>query len=62
ERIIHTCLREWACGRVWANSAERPDWLPAFLAYYNACRPHPALGYRHPAYRHFGNNLLKLNS
>lgn len=62
ERFIQTCLREWAYGRVWANSAERTAWLPAFLAYYNARRPHSALGYRPPAYRLFGNNLLKLNN
>ena len=62
ERFIQTCLREWAYGRVWANSAERTDWLPAFLAYYNARRPHSALGYLPPASRLRGNNLLQLNS
>lgn len=62
ERFIQTCLREWAYGRVWANSAERTAWLPAFLAYYNARRPHSALGYRPPASRLSGNNLLKLNT
>ena len=35
ERFIQTCLREWAYGRVWNNSAERMAWLPSFLAYYN---------------------------
>lgn len=62
ERFIQTCLREWAYGRVWANSAERTDWLPAFLAYYNARRPHSALGYLPPASRLRGNNLLQLNT
>jgi transposase InsO family protein len=62
ERFIQTCLREWAYGRVWANSAERTAWLPAFLAYYNARRPHSALGYRPPASRLFGNNVLKLDT
>ncbi len=61
ERFIQTCLREWAYGRVWRNSAERADWLPAFLAYYNARRPHSALGYKPPASRLAGNNLLQLN-
>ena len=62
ERFIQTCLREWAYGRVWANSAERTAWLPAFLTYYNARRPHSALGYQPPASRLAGNNLLQLNN
>lgn len=62
ERFIQTCLREWAYGRVWANSNERTAWLPAFLAYYNARRPHSALGYQPPASRLVGNNLLQLNT
>ena len=62
ERFIQTCLREWAYGRIWANSAERTAWLPAFLSYYNARRPHSALGYKPPASRLGGNNLLQLNS
>jgi transposase InsO family protein len=61
ERFIQTCLREWAYGRTWQNSAERTAWLPAFLAYYNARRPHSALGYKPPASRLGGNNLLQLN-
>jgi transposase InsO family protein len=62
ERFIQTCLREWAYGRIWNNSAERTAWLPAFLAYYNARRPHSALGYKPPASRLAGNNLLQLNN
>ena len=62
ERFIQTCLREWAYGRTWSNSAERTDWLPAFLAYYNARRPHSALGYKPPASRLGGKNLLQLNN
>ena len=62
ERFIQTCLREWAYGRIWQNSTERTAWLPAFLAYYNARRPHSALGYKPPASRLGGNNLLQLNS
>ena len=61
ERFIQTCLREWAYGRIWNNSAQRTAWLPSFLAYYNARRPHSALGYKPPASRLGGNNLLQLN-
>ena len=62
ERFIQTCLREWAYGRTWSHSNERTAWLPAFLAYYNARRPHSALGYKPPASRLGGTNLLQLNS
>jgi len=62
ERFIQTCLREWAYGRTWASSNERTSWLPAFLAYYNSRRPHSALGFKPPASRLAGNNLLQLNS
>jgi transposase InsO family protein len=62
ERFIQTCLREWAYGRIWAHSEERTSWLPAFLAYYNTRRPHSALGYKPPASRIAGNNLLQLNT
>ncbi len=62
ERFIQTCLREWAYGRIWAHSEERATWLPAFLTYYNARRPHSALGYQPPASRLARNNLLQLNN
>lgn len=62
ERFIQPCLREWANGRVWANSHERAACLPSFLNYYNARRPHSASSYRPPASRLGGNNLLQLNS
>ena len=62
ERFIQTCLREWAYGRIWLNSHERTSWLPAFLDYYNNRRAHSALGYRPPASRLDGNNLLTINS
>ena len=62
ERFIQTCLREWAYARSYANSNERTSWLPAFLAYYNSQRPHSALGYKPPASRLGGNNLLQLNN
>jgi transposase InsO family protein len=62
ERFIQTCLREWAYGRIWAHSGERTAWLPAFLRYYNARRPHSALAYKPPASRLGGYNLSKLNT
>lgn len=62
ERFMQICMREWANGRVWNNGAERTAWLPAFLAYYIACRPHSALGYKPPASRLAGNNLLQFTS
>ena len=61
ERFIQTCLREWAYGRLWHTSSERAAWLPAFLDYYNNRREHSALGFRPPAYRLGGNNLLTIN-
>ena len=62
DRFIQTCLQEWPYGRIWASSDERTAWLPAFLAHYHARRPHSALGYKPPASRIAGNNLLQLNS
>ena len=62
ERFIQTCLREWAYGRLWHNSQERTSWLPVFLDYYNNRREHSALGYRPPASRLAGNNLLTINT
>jgi transposase InsO family protein len=62
ERFIQTCLREWAYGRVWQHSDERTAWLPKFLDYYNARRPHSALAYNTPASRLHGNNLLQNNT
>ena len=62
ERFIQTCLREWAYGRLWNNSQERTSWLPVFLDYYNNRRAHSALGYRPPASRLGGNNLLTINT
>ena len=37
-------------------------WLPAFLSFYNARRPHAALGDKPPASRLGGNNLLQTDS
>lgn len=62
ERFIQTCLRELTYGRLWNHSDERTASLPAFLAYYNARRPHSALEDKPPASRLAGNNLLKLDT
>ena len=62
DRFIQTCLREWAYGRIWANSAERTAWLPSFPSDCNARRPHSALGYKSPASRFTWDNLLQLDS
>jgi transposase InsO family protein len=62
ERFIQTCLREWAYVRSYDNSAQRTAVLPAFLNFYNAARPHSALGFKPPASRLGGNNLLQVNT
>lgn len=62
ERFIQTCLREWAYGRIWANGAERTAWLSAFLSYYNARRPHSALGYKPPAPASAGTTYCNLTA
>ena len=62
ERLIQTCLREWAYIRSYDNSAEGTVLLPAFVNFYNARRPHSALGFKPPASRLGRNNLLQLDS
>ena len=61
ERFIQTCLREWAYVRSYRNSTERTALLPAFISFYNARRPHSALGHKPPASRLGGYNLLQLD-
>lgn len=51
ERFIQTMLREWAYGRIYANSAERTRALPLWLDRYNWRRPHGSLGHRPPGSR-----------
>ena len=51
ERFIQTLLREWAYGRIYANSAERTGALPLWLDRYNWRRPHGSLGHRPPGSR-----------
>ena len=48
--------------RSYDNSAERTSLLPAFRNFYNARRPHSALGFMLPASRLGGTNLLQLNT
>lgn len=61
ERFIQTMLREWAYGRLYGSSAERPGQLAGWLDRYNYRRKHGSLGHRPPADRLnelLGNNLL----
>jgi transposase InsO family protein len=61
ERFIQTMLREWAYGRLYANSAERSSQLAGWLDRYNYRRKHGSLRHRPPAARLNelqGNNLL----
>jgi len=51
ERFIQTLLREWAYGRLYANSGERLAALPHWLRYYNYRRPHGSLGHQPPGAR-----------
>lgn len=51
ERFIQTVLREWAYARPYHTSAARAHALPSFVRYYNAERPHWALGMQPPLTR-----------
>jgi transposase InsO family protein len=51
ERFIQTALREWAYARPYRTSAARANALPTFVRYYNAERPHWALGLQPPLTR-----------
>ena len=51
ERFIQTALREWAYARAYGTSARRAATLAAFVRYYNAERPHWALGLQPPLTR-----------
>jgi transposase InsO family protein len=64
ERFIQTSLREWAYARTYSHSRERAGALPAWLAHYNYCRSHSALGGRPPISRILGpvNKVLRLDS
>jgi transposase InsO family protein len=63
ERFIQTLLREWAYVRPYPNSAARRAWLPSWLHFYNAHRPHTSLQGRPPLSRLvWHNNLLSLHT
>ncbi|HEX4628226.1 MAG TPA: IS481 family transposase [Gemmatimonadales bacterium] len=51
ERFIQTVLREWAYARAYRTSTARAAALPGFVRYYNAERPHWALGMQPPLTR-----------
>ena len=44
ERFIGTALSEWAYAAAYRSNTERLEALPAWLHFYNHCRPHTALG------------------
>ncbi|ETH03458.1 transposase, IS481 family [Bordetella pertussis 2356847] len=61
ERLVQTCLREWAYARPYTSSAERQAALQPFIDRYNWCRPHSALGHQPPITRIPDvNNLLRI--
>ena len=58
ERLVQTCLREWAYARSYANSEQRAGALPGWLHHYNWHRLHASLGYKPPITRIPLNNVL----
>ena len=64
ERVIQTCLREWAYAEAYTSSAQRTVALAQWLHHYNWHRPHSALNFMPPITRLGlkGNNLLKLHT
>ena len=62
ERLVQTCLREWAYARSYANSEQRAGALPGWLHHYNWHRLHASLGYKPPITRIPLNNVLGLHS
>jgi transposase InsO family protein len=51
ERFIQSALREWAYGRVYANSEQRCAALPVWNHFYNWHREHHGIGLNPPASR-----------
>ncbi len=51
ERYIQTATREWAYAKAYPHSSVRRKALKRFTRFYNAERPHTALGYRPPLSR-----------
>lgn len=62
ERLVQTCLREWAYARSYANSEQRAGALPGWLHHYNWHRLHASLGYKPPITRIPLNNVLGLHT
>jgi len=63
ERFIQTLLREWAYVRPYPSSADRRAWLPSWVHFYNAHRPHTSLQGRPPLSRLVSDdNLVSLHS
>ena len=64
ERFIQSALREWAYGRVYENSDQRREALPAWTHFYNWHRPHHGINLAPPMSRLSipRKNLLTLHS
>lgn len=62
ERLVQTCLREWAYARSYACSEQRASAFIPWLHHYNWHRPHATLGYVPPISRITLNNLVGLHS
>jgi transposase InsO family protein len=64
ERFIQSALREWAYGRIYENSDQRRQALPAWTHFYNWHRPHHGIDLMAPVSRLSvpRKNLLTLHS
>lgn len=64
ERFIQSALREWAYGRVYANSEQRRAALPLWTHFYNCHREHHGIGLKAPISRLSlsRNNVLTLHT
>ena len=64
ERFIQSALREWAYGRMYANSEVRREALPVWTHFYNWHRQHHGIGLKAPMSRLSVSrkNLLTLHS
>ena len=64
ERFIQSALREWAYGRVYANSEQRRAALQLWTHFYNCHREHHGIGLKAPISRLSlsRNNVLTLHS
>ena len=64
ERFIQSALREWAYGRIYANSAQRNAALPVWTHFYNWHRQHHGIQLNVPISRltAFRKNVLTLHT